>query len=87
MPNSPMRTQIKCEQSQQQQQLPPQSQYPERMLPTTDNRKIMNTQTWMTDHRFINYPQPQQQQQQQQQHQQQYRTGSAVFCYYTNIFL
>ncbi|EJW70140.1 hypothetical protein WUBG_18951 [Wuchereria bancrofti] len=33
---------------------------------TVDNRKIMNTQTWMNDHHFINYPQ-----------QQQYRTGSA----------
>lgn len=65
-----MRTQIKCEPQQQSQPIPPQSQqYPERMISTVDNRKIMNTQTWMSDHRFISYP---------QQQQQQYRTGSAV---------
>ncbi|KAM3724316.1 Armadillo repeat-containing protein [Dirofilaria immitis] len=67
MPNSPMRTQIKCESQQSSQQLL-QPQYPEQMISTVDNRKIMNTQAWMNDHRFINYP---------QQQQQQYRTGSA----------
>ncbi|VIO90878.1 Uncharacterized protein BM_BM9099 [Brugia malayi] len=67
VPSSPMRTQIKCELQQQHSQPLPQSQYPERITSTTvDNRKIMNTQTWMNDHHFINYPQ-----------QQQYRTGSA----------
>uniref|UniRef100_A0A0R3RN82 Focal_AT domain-containing protein n=1 Tax=Elaeophora elaphi TaxID=1147741 RepID=A0A0R3RN82_9BILA len=74
VPNSPMRTQIKCEAQQQSQQPLPQSQsqYPERMITPVDNRKIMNTQAWMNDHhRFVGYPQ------QQQQQQQQYRTGSA----------
>uniref|UniRef100_A0A8R1U2H7 Uncharacterized protein n=1 Tax=Onchocerca volvulus TaxID=6282 RepID=A0A8R1U2H7_ONCVO len=65
MPNSPMRTQMKCEPQQLSQPLP-QSQYPERVVSTVDNRKIMNTQAWMNDHRFISYPQ-----------QQNYRTGSA----------